>query len=294
MKILLTGADGFTGRHFHGVAEAGGHEVVVVRANLLAVDALVDEVAAARADAVLHLAAISMVTHADNRAFYDVNLFGTLNLLDALKVAGTKPRCVLLASSANIYGNCDASPIAETQPPAPVNHYAVSKLAMEYMARNYADHLPLVVARPFNYTGPAQPPNFLIPKLVAHFARGDASVELGNVDVQREFNDVRMVCNAYLQLLQHGQPGEVYNVCSGRPYTLQFVLDELARLTGGSIEVQVNPLLVRTNDLHRLYGSPAKLDSMLAAHGIALNRPALADTLQSMLDAPVLQETERT
>ena len=165
---------------------------------------------------------------------------------------------------------------------------------MEYMSRNYADQLPLVVARPFNYTGPAQPPNFLIPKLVAHFARGDASIELGNLDVQREFNDVRMVCNAYLHLLQHGQSGEEYNVCSGRPYTLQFVLDELTRLTGRPMEVQVNPHLVRTNDLHRLYGSPAKLDSMLTAHGITLNRPALADTLQSMLDAPVLQETERT
>jgi GDP-6-deoxy-D-talose 4-dehydrogenase len=294
LKILLTGADGFTGRHFHVLAKAAGHEVVVVQANLLAAEALVKEAAAAEADAVLHLAAISMVTHADNRAFYDVNLFGTLNLLDALKVAGTPPRCVLLASSANVYGNCDASPIAETQPPAPINHYAVSKLAMECMSRNYAEQLPLVVARPFNYTGPAQPTNFLIPKLVAHFARGDASVELGNLDVQREFNDVRMVCNAYLQLLQHGQPGEVYNVCSGRPYTLQFVLDELTRLTGRPIEVQVNPRLVRTNDLHRLYGSPAKLDSMLATHGIALNRPALADTLQSMLDAPVMQETERT
>jgi GDP-6-deoxy-D-talose 4-dehydrogenase len=294
LKILLTGADGFTGCHFRAMAESAGHEVVVVRANLLAADALVEEVAAAQADAVLHLAAISMVTHADNRAFYDVNLFGTLNLLDALKVAGTPPRCVLLASSANIYGNCDSSPISETQPPAPVNHYAVSKLAMEYLSRNYADQLPLVLARPFNYTGPAQPPSFLIPKLVAHFARGDSSVELGNLDVQREFNDVRMVCNAYLQLLQHGEAGETYNVCSGKPYTLKFVLDELTRLTGQSIEVQVNPHLIRKNDLHRLYGSPAKLDTLLAAHGIMIDRPPLADTLQSMLDARVLHDISRT
>lgn len=289
MKIILTGADGFTGHHFRAVAEAAGHQLVAVQANLLDANALLHEVAAAQADAVLHLAAISTVTHADNRAFYDVNLFGTLNLLQALKVAGHRPRCVVLASSANIYGNRNASPIPETQPPAPVNHYAVSKLAMECMARNYADQLPLVVARPFNYTGPTQTTNFLIPKLVEHFTRGDASVELGNLNVKREFNDVRMVCDAYLQLLLHGQANEVYNICSGQPHTLQFVLDELTRLTGRQIEVQVNPQLVRTNDLHKLYGCPDKLDALLASQGITLHRPLLADTLQSMLDASALR-----
>lgn len=284
----MTGADGFTGCHFHVLAQAAGHEVLALKADLLDKVALTEEVAAAQAEAVLHLAAISAVTHADNRAFYNVNLFGTLNLLDALTAAGPPPLSVVLASSANVYGNCSASPITELQPPAPVNHYAMSKLAMEHMARNYSEQLPLVIARPFNYTGPTQPASFLIPKLVAHFSRGDASVDLGNLDMLREFNDVRMVCNAYLQLLQHGQPGEIYNVCSGKPHRLQFVLDELSRLTGRAIEVEVNPGLVRKNDLQRLYGNPDKLDSTLAAHGMTLHRPSLADTLQSMLDAPEL------
>src|SRR5690606_29793103 len=136
-----------------------------------------------------------------------------------------RPRSVLLASSANVYGNTECSPIAETQPPAPVNHYAMSKLAMEHMARTYADRLPLFFTRPFNYTGPGQDASFVIPKLVTHFARRAPAVELGNLDVEREFNDVRFVCEAYLSLLQKAVPGEVYNICTGAPLTLRAVID---------------------------------------------------------------------
>jgi nucleoside-diphosphate-sugar epimerase len=180
-----------------------------------------------------------------------------------------------------VYGNSDAPPITEDQPPAPVNHYAMSKLAMEHMARTYLDRLPVVFTRPFNYTGPGQAPNFLIPKLVSHFARRAPAIELGNLHVEREFNDVRMVCDAYLGLLAHGVPGEVYNVCSGQPYTLQTVLDELTNITGHALDVHVNPAFVRANEVHRLCGDPAKL---LACVG-PLRQPTLRETLQTMLQA---------
>lgn len=283
MKILLTGADGFTGRHFAAMARAAGHELVTLRANLADRTAMQAEVLLAVPDAVVHLAAISFVGHADDAAFYAVNAVGTTNLLTAVAALPRVPQCVLLASSANTYGNCDASPITEVQPPAPVNHYATSKLAMEHMARTFADRLPLVITRPFNYTGPGQALNFVIPKLVDHFARRAPSVELGNLHVEREFNDVQMVCAAYLQLLQYGVPGEVYNVCSGQPYTLQHVIDTLARLTGHQIAVQVNTAFVRANEVHRLCGSPAKLQALLAAHSEVLFNPTLDDTLRSML-----------
>ena len=192
---------------------------------------------------------------------------------------------MLLASSANVYGNCEASPITEAQPPAPVNHYAMSKLAMEYMARTYAGRLPIVITRPFNYTGPGQDVNFVIPKLLDHFARRAPAISLGNLDVEREFNDVQMVCDAYLQLLQHGDPGETYNVCSGQPYTLQHVIDLLTHITGHRIKVGVNPAFVRANEVHRLCGSPAKLQALLASKGRALDNPTLEDTLRRMLAA---------
>lgn len=283
MKILLTGAAGFTGRPFAAMAVDAGHEVVSLQANLTDALAVKQEVARIAPEAVMHLAAISFVGHADDSAFYAVNVVGTTNLLAALAALPHRPRKVLLASSANVYGNCDASPISEDQPPAPVNHYAMSKLAMEYMALTYTDKLDLVITRPFNYTGPGQDVNFVIPKLVEHFAQRAPSIALGNLNVEREFNDVQMVCSAYLQLLQHGEPGETYNVCSGQPYTLQHVISTLSRLTDHQIQVEVNPAFVRANEVHRLCGSPAKLQALLARKGCMLDNPPLEDTLRRML-----------
>jgi nucleoside-diphosphate-sugar epimerase len=257
--------------------------VVPLMTDLTNREALQQQVLQCEPDAVLHLAAISFVGHADDNAFYAVNVLGTTNLLAALTALPRPPRQVLLASSANIYGNCKASPITEDQLPVPVNHYAMSKLAMEHMARTYADRLPLVITRPFNYTGPGQDLNFVIPKLVAHFARRAPAIALGNLQVEREFNDVQMVCEAYLQLLEHGEPGETYNVCSGQPYALQYVIDTLTRITGHHIKVDVNPAFVRANEVHRLCGSPAKLQTRLAAHGAKLHNSILEATLQRML-----------
>ena len=155
--------------------------------------AVADQVQQAQADTVVHLAAISFVGNADDAAFYSVNVTGCINLLSACAALPQKPRKVLLASSANIYGNCANSPIGEEQTPAPVNHYGTSKLAMEHLARTYADRLPLVITRPFNYTGPGQGKQFLIPKLVEHFARKAPQIELGNLHVEREFNDGQLI-----------------------------------------------------------------------------------------------------
>lgn len=280
-KILLTGAAGFTGLFFKAQAEAAGQTVVPLQANLTDKAAVAAEVVQAQPDAVVHLAAISFVGHADDTAFYGVNVVGTMNLLSAVAALPVKPAKVLLASSANIYGNCDASPIAESQPPAPVNHYAMSKLAMEHMAMTYADRLPIVITRPFNYTGPGQAPQFLIPKLVSHFARKADRIELGNLHVEREFNDVRMVCDAYLRLLSNGVSGQAYNVCSGQPYTLQHVISTLEQITGHHMQVKVNPAFVRANEVHRLCGSP---DKLLSAVG-DLPKHTLFETLSWMLQA---------
>jgi nucleoside-diphosphate-sugar epimerase len=279
MKILLTGAAGFTGLFFKSAAEAAGHQVLALQADLTNRAAVAAEVLQVAPDTVVHLAAISFVGHADDSAFYGVNVVGTMNLLAGLAALPVKPSKVLLASSANIYGNCDASPIKEGQPAAPVNHYAMSKLAMEHMACTYLDRLPIVITRPFNYTGPGQAPQFLIPKLVSHFVRRAPAIELGNLHVEREFNDVRMVCDAYLALLSHGVPGEVYNVCSGQPYTLQHVIGVLSGITSHTMDVQVNPAFVRANEVYRLCGNP---DKLLNATG-ALPAYGLDQTLSWML-----------
>lgn len=284
LKILLTGAAGFTGAFFAKWVKAAGHAVVPLACDLTDKQAVMEEVKQHQFNAVVHLAAISFVAHEDEAALYAVNVVGTTNLLDALSALSAKPSRVLLASSANVYGNCTESPIAETQAPAPVNHYATSKFAMECMAGQYVDRLPIVISRPFNYTGPGQAAQFLIPKLVACFAHKEVTVELGNLMVQREFNDVRMVCDAYLALLEKGSTGEVYNVCSGRTYTLMDVLQLLEKVSGHHVTVRVNPAFIRTNEVHRLHGDPTKL---LACTG-PLQSHSLEDTLRWMLQGALV------
>lgn len=269
------------------MARASGHDVFPLLANLMDPAALEQDLERAAPDAVVHLAAISFVGHANPSAFYEVNVIGTLNLLQALTHLQRPPRNILLSSSANIYGNAETSPISEDQTPAPINHYATSKLAMECMSETYSDKLPLFFVRPFNYTGPGQADSFIIPKLVRHFARRELVIELGNLDVEREFNDVRFVCEAYLRLLEKERPNEVFNICSGQPLRLKSIIEMLSALTGHTPEIRVNPAFVRANEILRLCGDPAKLQRTIGD----LPMGPLSDTLSWMLkEFPVVSE----
>ena len=281
LRMLVTGADGFTGVHFVKQAREAGYDVFAFDGDLTSPQAIQAQVDAAAPDVVVHLAGISFVGHDKPSAFYDVNVIGTLNLLDALLKLPHRPKRILLASSANVYGNCELSPIAETQAPAPLNHYAMSKLAMEHLAMTYADRLSLFFVRPFNYTGPGQVESFVIPKIVSHFKRRATTMELGNLTVEREYNDVRMVTDAYLKLLDKAAAGEIYNICSGKTYTLHQVIDALVELTGHPINVVVNPAFVRANELHRLCGDASKLVRTIGA----FDSIALKDMLRWMLES---------
>jgi nucleoside-diphosphate-sugar epimerase len=278
-KLLLTGAAGFTGQRFTEAAQQAGYEVRPLVSDLTDAKAVASEVAASAPDYVVHLAAISAITHTDEEAFYRVNLFGTQNLLRALAALPNAPKRILLASSSNVYGNALLSPIDESTCPAPVNHYSISKLAMERLTCMFADRLAMVIVRPFNYTGVGHDARFVIPKLIEHFNRRALTIELGNLEVEREFNDVRTVCEIYLRLLQLGQAGQIYNVCSGRPVSLRMAVDALKRITGHDIQIKVNPDFIRANEVHRLCGNPAKLETCIGK----LQHPPLEETLRWML-----------
>jgi nucleoside-diphosphate-sugar epimerase len=296
MRVLITGADGFTGRFVAEEFKACGAEIAglmhhehkiatvdtIFEADLLDRARLLSVIQAVRPDYVVHLAAISFVAHGDVDAIYRTNVVGTRNLLQALLDAGVTPQGVLLASSANIYGNAAAEVIDESVPASPANDYAVSKLAMEYMARLYMDRLPIILTRPFNYTGVGQAGNFLLPKIIDHFRRRAALIELGNLDVARDFSDVRMVANCYRRLLETpGTAGGVFNVCSGKAYSLMDVLRMAESITGHSMEVQVNPAFVRANEVRILRGARAHLEATI---GAVADYP-LEETLRWMLEA---------
>ncbi len=289
-KVLVTGVTGFTGRYMTAVLEQRGFQVTglghgsndpleTITCDLtdaVAVAAVTREV---KPDYVVHLAALSFVGHVDSEAFYRVNLFGTLNLLEALAALTEPPRKVLIASSANVYGTPDVTVIDESVSPAPVNHYANSKLAMEYMVRTWFDRLPIVITRPFNYTGSGQATRFLVPKIVDHYRRRSAVIELGNLDVSRDFCDVRDVVAAYAALLDSDVRSEIVNICRGEAISLREIIAMMNLLAGYEIEIKVNPAFVRTNEIPSLQGSNAKLKRLI---GTVPSIP-LAETLQWML-----------
>ena len=220
----------------------------------------------------------------DKISFYAVNVIGTTNLLDAILNLPKTPVKVLVASSANVYGNCDVSFIDENVVPNPINHYAASKLAMEHMALTYKGKIPIIITRPFNYTGPGQDINFVIPKMVDHFLNKKSSISLGNIDVEREFNSVEMVCDLYLSLLKYGVPSEIYNVCSGAVYSLRSIIKILSKITGHSIIVDKDLKFVRENEVSVLKGDPKKLDHLLRQHLIVVDKQLLEVTLLAMLN----------
>jgi nucleoside-diphosphate-sugar epimerase len=189
---------------------------------------------------------------------------------------------VLLASSANIYGNSVEGILDESTPAAPANDYAVSKLAMEYAAALYANRLPLIIARPFNYTGVGQSESFLIPKITSHVRRKAPVIELGNLDVARDFSDVRNVVRVYHRLLQSPLAvSQAFNVCSGKAWSLNEVLTMVREISGHDFEVRVNPAFVRQNEVKTLLGNRTKLNE---ATGV-MPEIELRETLRWMLEA---------
>ena len=268
-RILVTGLRSFTGPYLARALAQAGHEVhgadEAAGFDLRQPASLESTLAAVQPDYVVHLAALSAVTHANAAELYAVNTVGTANLLEAIAQAVPRVRKVLLASSANVYGNSDADPIDEQVPPAPVNHYACSKLAMEFIARTWLERLPILIVRPFNYTGPGQTESFLIPKLVAHYAQRRPVLELGNIEVERDFSDVRMVADAYTRLLAADATGATVNVCSGVGRSLRSVLQQLQTITGHQPQLRVAEHLVRRAEVHRLVGSDRRLQSAIGA-----------------------------
>ena len=283
MRVLVTGLDGFTGQYVKNALTKHGHVVDGLSCDLMDTAGLAAEIKEKQPEAVLHLAAIAFVGHGSAADFYQVNLIGTHNLLEALAQYAIKLKAVLLASSANVYGNSQEGVLSEESPPNPANDYAVSKLAMEYMAKLWINKLPLFIVRPFNYTGAGQSVDFLIPKIVSHFKNKAPFIELGNLDVWRDFSDVRFVANAYVRLIENPHVGKIVNICSGVTHSLRDVLTFAETISGHQLEVRVNPAFVRANEVKSLCGDASRLRALIGE----LETLTLEDTLRWMLTADI-------
>ena len=204
-----------------------------------------------------------------------------LSLLDALERAAPQLSKVVLASTSQVYGNSNDDPMTERTPTAPVSHYACSKLSMELMARTRFDRLPIVITRPFNYIGRGQAHQFLLPKLMDHFRRRAPIVQLGNMDVERDFLDVRSVADVYVRLLespcarraQHSVRRRAQSAQHHRGFDLHY---------RASHPTEVNSTLVRNNEVARLVGSSERLQQAVGT----LCHTEFEETLRWMLESP--------
>lgn len=297
MRALVTGIGGFTAPYVAKLLAARGHEVHGVthggsageiegvfetyEADIANADAIADVVNRVRPAYVCHLAAIAFVAHTDIEQMYRSNVVGTRQLLEVLAQLPDPPKSIVMSSSANVYGNVQDRIIDESMQPAPANDYGVTKAAMEYVGKIYEDRLPITVVRPFNYTGRGQSTDFVIPKIVSHVRQRAPSIELGDLNVRRDFSDVRTVAEAYVRLLEcPAAAGRTFNVCSGRTHSLRDVLDLVEQLSGHRMEVTSSPAYFRPNELRTLSGSNARLIDCIGP----LQSPSLADTLKWMLE----------
>ena len=293
MRFFVTGISGFAGTRLAELLLDGGHTVFGVAHDAGALDRLHRRYGSrfplsavelcdvrdrqklraalgrAAPDGVFHLAGLAFVpaSFAQPEIAYEVNFLGAVNLLAAVRDVTPRARVVVVTSS-EIYGAFDARdlPLVETQPLRPLTPYAVAKAAADLAAFQFfrAHALDVVRARPFNHTGPGQSPQFVC----SEFARALAAAEIdagprvlrvGNLEVDRDFSDVRDVVRGYVALFERGEAGEGYNLGSGTATSVRWILDELCRQCRVSITVETDPQKMRPAEMPKIVGSIAKI-----------------------------------
>lgn len=293
-RLLVTGANGFVGRHLLALEVAGrvpGWQLQIPPSgfDLLNPDSLDAALQAGVPDAVIHLAGQTFVPEAfrDPHRTLQVNLLGTLNLLQVLKRKGFVGS-FLYVSSGDVYGQVEelSLPINECLAPRPRNPYGVSKVAAELLCQqwSYTEPWRIMVARPFNHIGAGQGDAFVIPSMARQLVRVRRGLqaprlEVGDVDVTRDFLDVGDVLQAYLALLEHGRSGEVYNVCSGVERQVRDLITQMANLAGVEVELLQDAQRLRRAEQRRVVGCSKKLQKETGW------KPSISitETLQSVL-----------
>ncbi|UCG24226.1 MAG: GDP-mannose 4,6-dehydratase [Chloroflexota bacterium] len=312
MRTLITGATGFAGSHLVDMLLSEGHQVfgfvhpasshqpwpkherfLPVEGDLLDLQSLNEAFELAKPAQVFHLGGQASPGRSwlDPAGTLAINTGGTANLLHAAQSFG-RPK-VLIVTSAHIYGKIHAEdlPLSEVTPPAPEHPYGVSKLAAALLApvywRRYG--LPVIEARPFNHIGPRQTPGFVVPDFASQVAavklrQSKAEIRVGNLDVERDFTDVRDVARAYHLLAKSGQPGHSYLVCSGTAVSIRLILDTLIELADCPVTIVTDPDRMRPAENPRIVGSYQKLQNETGWKPTISLRQSLDDTLADWLE----------
>jgi GDP-4-dehydro-6-deoxy-D-mannose reductase len=281
--VLITGGEGFVGRHLSFLL---GDEAVSANADVLDAAAVTAAVRATAPGAVVHLAAQSSVAASwtDAAAAWDVNVIGTVNVLEATRTEAPAAR-VLFVSTGEVYGRATELPTPETAPLEPLSPYAASKAAAE-VACAHANRtgLDVVVARAFSHEGPGRDERFAVGSWTRQIAQleeqGGGVLEVGDLSAERDITDVRDVCRAYTLLLD-GDVAGTYNVASGRTVTMHEVVDLLVSLARCPVEVEQRQDRMRPAEIPRLLGDNRRLREVTGWEP----RISLEQTLAETLDA---------
>jgi GDP-4-dehydro-6-deoxy-D-mannose reductase len=292
VRTLVTGAGGFVGTHLVRHLEDAGDEVVELERTVDGIDIadaepLTEAVMAAKPQVVYHLAGASDVggSWSEPRETFLANALGTLNVLEAARAAGAER--VLAVTSADVYGRVseDELPLREDQPLRPVSPYAASKVAADALAQQawLGHRLPVLRVRAFNHLGPGQSDRFVAPSLAARIAHnerdGGDDVPIGNLSPLRDVTDVRDVVRAYRLLMEHGEPGAVYNVCRGRAVSVKEIADLLLSMAARPMHLVSDPALQRPVDIPILVGDNGALRRVTGWEPTIPLEQTLADVL---------------
>jgi GDP-4-dehydro-6-deoxy-D-mannose reductase len=299
---IVTGATGFAGAHLlaclgdrapivawgrpGGRPAAAGTHAAWEWVDLTRRDQVTDAVRAARPSRIYHVAGAPNVADSWSEpvAHLAVNALGTHHLVDAVRLAAVPCR-ILVVSSAQIYRPSD-EPIDEDAPMGPSNPYGLSKLAQDQLSLRAArdEGLDVVVARPFNHIGPGQQAGFAVSSFarqIARIERGLDSPEMrvGNLEARRDITDVRDVVRAYVRIMERGETGRAYNVCSGRSWRIRDLLHEMLQLSGAAIDVSIDSTRFRPNDVPTVQGDGSRIRAELGWTPTLRVEQSLADTL---------------
>lgn len=268
--LLVTGHDGFVGSYFNSVAGFHPFQLRGGDVNIRQPEEIQKLLQNLQPHRVLHLAAQSFVPRSfeDPGETFDVNFSGTLNLLQSLAKTGFTGR-LLYVGSGDMYGMVEEEnlPIQENHPLKPRNPYAVSKVAAEALCYQWSCNGPfeIIMVRPFNHIGPGQSPDFVISNFAKQIIQIKAGlqephIEVGDIDVTRDFTDVRDVVAAYMSLFEKGENGEVYNVSSGNERRIRDILTKLIALADVDVEIRQDAKRLRKAEQRRVVASSDKLN----------------------------------
>jgi GDP-4-dehydro-6-deoxy-D-mannose reductase len=272
--LLVTGSSGFVGRHIAMAVREGVYGNVRIAEpdadlDVRDPDALTELVGRVRPSTVIHLAAQSFVPRSfeDPRETFEINLIGTLNLLQALRSTCFGGR-LLFVSSGDVYGLVpdEELPVDESRRPEPRNPYAASKLAAEELCLQWhrSFEFDVVIARPFNHIGPGQADYFVVPsaarQIKAIASGASTQLRMGNVDASRDFTDVRDIVRAYAALLSNGVAGGIYVVGNGVERTIRDLVDRMCELVGVQVDITEDPALFRPMEQRRMCANAARLN----------------------------------